>query len=138
MKNLFELPRLGTILTFVLILCLFIACRPEDNDEPVIPNYTQPFLGAWKIKKDFSFYTINIAREPGVSNSIIITNLDDEGFNTVAKVDGGTFVIPEQKFSSNFVDGSGSVRKDTLTVIFNTKLTPDFSFPTSHTAVGVR
>ena len=137
MRNLSNLSRLRSISLLVFLQCLCIACQPEEEAQ-VIPNYTQPFLGAWKIKKNISGYTINIANNPGIPNSIVITNLDDEGFNTIATVDGSTFVISEQKFSNKLIYGSGSIRNDTLTVIFSTKLTHDYPFPSSHTAVGVR
>lgn len=133
-----NLLRPSNLLYLVLVLFLFVGCQPDDDDQPVIPDYSQPFLGAWKIKESFSTYTINIAREPGMPNSIIITNLDDDGSNTRAQVDGSTFVIPEQDFSGEYINGSGSVRSDTLTVIFNTKFTASSSIPTSHTAVGLR
>ncbi len=120
MKNLLILVLLG--LTTLLIST---SCNKDDDDDTIITVESRDkFIGAYDVKDTtynpnpgyhYSSYVMTIAKDPSDTAKIIITNLNNYGVETLAKVTNNIFMITKQKIGTYYdVSGSGDINGNIL------------------------
>jgi hypothetical protein len=102
------------LLPVLLLVMLFPACLPEDDD-PVNPGDPRDkFLGTWKVNETCSRmnYTVQITPDPSNSSQVLISNFGNPGPGydpAVAIVTSGTITVTSQTIGEGWtVSGTGS------------------------------
>jgi hypothetical protein len=102
------------LLPVLLLVMLFPACLPDDDD-PVNPGDPRDkFLGTWKVNETCSRmnYTVQITPDPSNSSQVLIANFGNPGPGydpAVAIVTSGTITVTTQTIGEGWtVSGTGT------------------------------
>lgn len=119
--------KLTSLLLFLLFAGFFASCTDDWDD--ILADPVDKFLGNWKANEMSSVYggpyvyNVTIARNPGNSAEILISNFYMQGWNEKARalVTGNSFTIMQQTICDGTITikGSGQFSGGKITLTYS-------------------
>ncbi len=115
--------KVKTTFTIVFLLFLFTACEKQEDTD-----VRNDFIGNWLVNENSSLlgqrtYEIFIAKDSINSSQIYIYNfykigIQDSIFSMISESQNTAITIPTQTSKNNFVEGSGTLKKDVIVMSY--------------------